>query len=308
MTTAHPERLELRRRVDLRLDELMPPALPGQAKLDQAMRESVLAPGKRLRPILTLLVAEELGGLSEPALDAGCAVEMVHAASLILDDLPCMDDAELRRGQPTTHRAHGEDVAVLAAIAVLSAAYGTLARLRALSPAAKGECVAILADAVGAHGLVAGQFLDLHGGRSARPLSDIAEGNGLKTGALFAAAAEIGAVVAGADAAVRAELRAFASEIGLAFQLLDDLLDGEAHAGLTGKDVGKDAGKSTIVALIGPAQVERRIDRHIDAAHERLTAAFGKRSRLHALVDDIFGRSSRLAPGLPSAVEPIALG
>lgn len=282
----------------------MPPVLAGQSALDRAMRDSVLAPGKRLRPIMALLVAEDLGGAADAALDAGCALEMVHAASLILDDLPCMDDAELRRGRPALHREHGEDVAVLAAIALLSAAYGTLARIETLAAERRGEAVSILADAVGTSGLVAGQFQDLRGGRGQRRVAEIADANGLKTGSLFTAAVELGAVAAGADAATRHDLRAFAIEIGLAFQLLDDLLDGGPSAVALGKDVGKDAGKSTIVSLIGPAQVRRHIARHVEASERRLDAVFGPRSRLHAMVAAIF-EGAGLADLAAAADEPL---
>lgn len=281
----------LMRRVNARLEALMPPVLAGQPALGEAMRDSVLAPGKRLRPMMTLVVAEDLGGPSDAALDAGCALEMVHAASLILDDLPCMDDAEMRRGRPALHRAHGEDVAVLAAIAILSGAFGTLARVEELAPARRGEAVAVLAEAVGTRGLVAGQFQDLRGGRGQRPLAEIADANGLKTGSLFTAAVELGAVAAEASEAVRADLRAFAAEIGLAFQLLDDLLDGAPSAVSIGKDVGKDQGKSTIVSMIGPTQVRRHIERHVAAAEARLDAVFGPGSRLHAMVAAIFAGS-----------------
>lgn len=274
-------------RIDARLAVLVPRALPGQTGLDLAIRESVLAPGKRLRPMMAALTAGDLGGDEDVAVDAGCAVEMVHAASLILDDLPCMDDAAMRRGRPATHIAHGEDVAVLSAIAVLSGAYEMLARVEGLSPAARLEAVTVLTRAVGVEGLVGGQFADLRGGRAPRPLHEIAATNGRKTGALFLAAVEIGAVTAGAGEATRAHLRGYAAELGHAFQLLDDLLDVGQNPGTIGKDVNKDAGKSTIVSLLGRSSVEHRIERHVEAAHAELTSVFGAASRLHRLTDAI---------------------
>lgn len=273
-------------RIDARLADLLPPMLANQRVLHTAMRDSVLAPGKRLRPLMVLIVAEDLGGSSEAAIDAGCALEMVHAASLILDDLPCMDDAELRRGRPTTHRSHGEDVAVLAAIGILSQAFGTLSRMVDVPAAARAECVAILSDAVGAAGLVAGQFQDLRGG-ALRP-TDISSVNGLKTGSLFSAAASLGAVIAGASPQARRDLEGFAAELGLAFQLLDDFLDLRSDALVLGKDVGQDNGKPTLIALIGEAEAERQIDRHLDAVRRHLTAVFGPQSRLQSLVDRAF--------------------
>ncbi|WAJ29272.1 polyprenyl synthetase family protein [Antarcticirhabdus aurantiaca] len=290
-----------RRRIDERLAALLPRALPGQTLLDDAMRDAVLAPGKRLRPIMTVLVSEALGGPTAAAVDAGCAVEMVHAASLVLDDLPCMDDASLRRGRPTVHVAHGEDVAVLAAVAALSGAFRLLAEIESLSPTARIEAVSILTGSVGLHGLVGGQFNDLRGGRDSRPIGEIATANGLKTGALFCAAAEIGAVAAGAPARARQLLCGFAAELGHAFQLLDDVIDSCSSLHAAGKDVGKDAGKSTIVALIGRGSTEARIERHVAGAEAKLTELFGPSSRLHAFVGGIV-EAARTA-GAPSRPE-----
>ncbi|MCQ0986518.1 polyprenyl synthetase family protein [Jiella marina] len=280
-----------RAKIDRRLDALVPRAFAGQTALDEAIAASILAPGKRLRPMMTMMVTADLGGDPKVALDAGCAIEMVHASSLTLDDLPCMDDSALRRGRPAIHVSFGEDVAVLAAIASLSAAFETLARLPGANDGARAECVAILTQAVGVRGLVAGQFADLREGQHKRGLNEIAETNGLKTGSLFSAAVEIGAVVAGASDAVRAELRAFAAELGHAFQLLDDLLDGDDNAGLTGKDVNKDVGKSTIVSMIGQDSVVEEIARHVAEAHQRLNVSVGRESLMHACVDFIFGEA-----------------
>ncbi|MBO0905945.1 polyprenyl synthetase family protein [Jiella sonneratiae] len=277
-----------RETIDRRLRHLVPRALPGQTPLDEAIAASVLAPGKRLRPMMTVLVTMDLGGDVGTAVDAGCAVEMVHAASLTLDDLPSMDDATMRRGRPAVHAAYGEDIAILAAIAALSGAFETLARLSGASDHARAECVAILTRAVGVSGLVAGQFADLREGAYERDVTDIAATNSLKTGSLFSAAVEIGAVVAGADHGVRLELRRFASELGHAFQLLDDLLDHDGDAGLTGKDVGKDVGKSTIGSVLGRDLVLGRIADHVAGAHRHLDASVGPKSLIHACVDFIF--------------------
>ncbi len=259
------------------------------------MRDSLLSPGKRLRPLITAIVAADLGGSTSAAIDAGCAVEMVHAASLILDDLPCMDDAALRRGRPAIHRAHGEDVAVLASIAMLSEAFAVLSRIEALPADRRSAGVGILAAAVGSAGLVAGQFQDLRGGTSPRTMGDITDANGRKTGALFSAAVDLGAVVAGAAPSQRRELSAFAAELGLAFQLLDDLLDVSGDTLSTGKDVGQDAGKSTVVALVGIDRTERLVARHLDTCRAHLTSVFGEDSRLHALIDGL---------ALPAMIEP----
>ena len=287
---------EARRRIDTRLAELMPEALPGQPELAAALRDGVLTPGKRLRPLMTLFAAEDLGGARAQAIDAGCAVEMIHAASLVLDDLPCMDNALLRRGVPAVHAGHGEDLALLVSVAAISHAYGILAGIQPLPAQARVDCIAILTHAVGVGGLVAGQFADLRGGRDNRPMAEISAANGLKTGSLFIAAAEIGAVVAGADGQTRSQLRRFAEELGLAFQLLDDLLDGTASSAQIGKDVGKDNGKSTMISVMGRNSVQRRLERHLGAADAGLTEIFGPRSRLHELVGAILHQARQAIP------------
>ncbi|MFD2238341.1 polyprenyl synthetase family protein [Aureimonas populi] len=281
---------ELLQRIDARLAGLLP---AGGDALGAAMADAALAPGKRLRPLMTMIVAEDLGGPPDAALDVGCAVEMVHAASLVLDDLPCMDDAALRRGRPALHRAHGEDVAVLAAVSLLTQAFGIVAATGGACGEARLECLTLLSGAVGTQGLAAGQLNDLHGGRRARPLAEILATNSLKTGALFAASVEAGAVLAGAQGS-RPALRAFADEIGQAFQLLDDLLDHQPMH-VTGKDPGRDEGKSTVVSMLGAVPVEKRIERHLAQAHIHLEAVFGPRSRLAALVDDVFARTADMS-------------
>ena len=281
-------------RIDARLAVHVPRAIAGQDGLGEAIRGSVLAPGKRLRPLMTVLAAQDLGGDVETAIDAGCAVELVHTASLILDDLPAMDDALTRRGRPALHVSYGEDVAILASIAMLTGAYELLAGIEALAPTARLEAVTALTRAVGVAGLVGGQYADLRGGRAARPVNEIATANSLKTGSLFSAAVEIGAIVAGADGSTRERASgSFAAELGHAFQLLDDLLDDGASPIALGKDVGKDAGKSTIVSMLGRSSAERRIEQHVAAAHDRLSAVFGAKSRLHGLMDSIFDKAVR---------------
>jgi geranylgeranyl diphosphate synthase, type II len=285
-----------RRHIDLRLAALLPPVLPGHSALSAALRDGILAPGKRLRPIMTVLAAEDLGGDAMAAIDAGCAVELVHAASLVLDDLPCMDNAKLRRGLPAVHVGHGEDLAVLVSISAVSLAYQLISEIQAIPAQARLDGIAVLAKAVGVSGLVAGQFEDLRGGRTRRAVAEIHAANGLKTGALFSAAVETGAVVAGADPATRKKLRSFAAELGHAFQLLDDLLDLAPNSGVTGKDVGSDEGKSTILSIIGRDSTRRRIDRHIEAAQQCLDEIFGAQSRLHGLVSAIVDQALPAPP------------
>ncbi len=287
-TPPHADQLgRIRHRVDQRLGELAERYCGSDPGLSDAIRGALLSGGKRLRPVLTVVTCEDLGGPAGPALDAGCAAEMVHAASLILDDLPCMDDAATRRGVPTVHRKHGEDTAILAAIALLSAAFSTLGSLRGADANTRSELTRIMADAVGTGGLVTGQFRDLRSGRSG-PEQDPATVNALKTGSLISACVAMGGAIARADAARRRQLAEFAAHLGQAFQLFDDLLDQKGTALSTGKDVGKDVGKLTVMRRDGAEAAERRLSLHLDAAHATLETLFGSNCRMASAVDSVF--------------------
>jgi geranylgeranyl diphosphate synthase type II len=214
----------LRSQIDDALEELLPDLGDPPHRLHAAMRHALLSPGKRIRPILALLAAEHLGCPAAVAMPGACALEMVHAASLVLDDLPCMDDAATRRGQPAVHVRFGQDVAVLAGVALLNEAFGVIARAATIGDGARLRMVSLLTRTVGLAGLVGGQAQDL----DAAAAHDLGFLNGLhhaKTGVLFIAAVEMGALAAGADDATLEALRAFARELGLAFQALDDLED-----------------------------------------------------------------------------------
>lgn len=265
---------ELHAALQQRLDALLP-AGDANDRVSAAMREGVLAPGKRIRPLLLILAARDLGcDRNHPGLlDMACAVEMIHASSLILDDIPCMDNAAMRRGRPTIHRQFGEDVAILAAVALLSHAFGVVAAAEGLAPEARAQAVAELSTAVGTQGLVLGQYKDLREGSSARSPEAIATTNELKTSVLFSATLQLAALAAGAATPVRDKMRCIARDLGQAFQLLDDLADG--HAG-TGKDINKDAGKSTLVAMLGADAVRQRLDTHLCSAEAHFSRACGK--------------------------------
>ncbi|HYE00282.1 MAG TPA: polyprenyl synthetase family protein, partial [Alphaproteobacteria bacterium] len=250
--------------VDRRLDDLLNDLHEDGNALHLAMRDAALAPGKRLRPLIVLLAGRDLGCASPALVDAGCALELVHAASLVLDDLPCMDDATLRRGRPATHIRFGQDVAVLAAIGLLSRAFAVLAALPA-TPGRRAALSAMLAEAIGPAGLVGGQYADLRPG-ALSAAARIADTNRLKTGALFAAGTGMAAEIAGAGLRQRRLLQDFSAEFGQAFQLLDDLLDGEATAAALGKDVGQDAGKATLVAALGARAARAALKDHLDRA------------------------------------------
>ena len=254
------------------------------SRLAEAMAYSLLAPGKRLRPLLTLLAAEAVGGDPEEALPAACAVEMVHTYSLIHDDLPAMDDDDLRRGLPTCHKKFDEATAILAGDALLTLSFGLLAE--SYPPATAAVSVLELAAGAGAAGMVGGQALDLEaespaGHDAVRSGCDLETIHRLKTGALFRSALRLGLYAAqcerpgGADLAARGHLDDYAAAFGLAFQVTDDLLDVESSAEVTGKRVGKDAarGKLTYPGLIGVAASRGRaaeLGREAVAAAEAL--------------------------------------
>jgi geranylgeranyl diphosphate synthase type II len=248
---------------------------PDQADLlTGAMRAGALGAGKRMRPLLMMLVARDLGCDSPALTDVACAVEMVHAASLILDDMPCMDNAMLRRGKPTIHVQFGEDVAILAAIGLLSRAFGILASAREIPAAIRARLVARLSETIGDQGLVKGQFLDLHGAQ--RSAADIAVTNELKTGVLLGVAVDMAAIIAETDDCVAASLRAFALAAGHAFQIRDDFQDGPGNdSAVTGKDTGKDLGKATLINTVGHDEARRRLDGHLMDAERHLDAALG---------------------------------
>ena len=221
------------------------------------MRYALTGPGKRVRPVLTLAVADMLDCRRDAVVDLACAVEMVHACSLVLDDLPAMDDARRRRGRATVHLVFGEDVALLAAFGLLNRAYGLVAEAGqrlSLSRYTAGDLAHHLAAAVGTDGLIGGQALDLESRGPEREHLDLDRLEYIhshKTGALFIAAAELGAMAADAR---RRELEAvtrYAKNLGLAFQITDDLLDVVGDPEEIGKDVAKDTGKVTFVDLLG---------------------------------------------------------
>ncbi len=228
------------------LDVWVPEA--SNAPVVDAMRYTLLAPSKRVRAVLVLLAAE-LCGSPARAMPAACAVEAIHAASLILDDLPSMDDAPLRRGRPTAHIEFGEAVAVLAAFGLLNEAYGHLAR--AYDPLLATRITTLYADAVGLDGLIAGQAEDVLATDHTLTFDTLERIHRRKTGVLFSAAATAGALTAGASAGDIAALTAYAKNLGLAFQIVDDLLDVTGSPEDTGKMTRSDARKTTFVSFSG---------------------------------------------------------
>ena len=228
-------------------------------QLQEAMRYSLLAGGKRVRPVLTCAFAELFGGEWEKAVPLGCALELIHTYSLIHDDLPCMDDDDLRRGKPTCHKVYGETLAVLAGDALQPEAFAILAAAEGLGAQQRIDAVAVLARAAGGDGMVAGQVLDLDGKCRSREQVELL--HSLKTGAMIAAAAELGCVAANAAPEQRQAARDYAREVGLAFQIRDDMLDVIADQTEFGKPIGSDReeGKTTFVDLIGLDGCEREV-------------------------------------------------
>jgi geranylgeranyl diphosphate synthase type II len=222
------------------------------AGLAEAIRYAVLAPGKRLRPRLVLLAAEACGGTVDDALPAACAVEMVHAYSLVHDDLPAMDDDDLRRGRPTCHKAFGEATAILVGDALLARAFEILAT--EIQPAERAaRCCAILGRAAGATALVGGQAADLAGGIDVDNVRALEAIHRRKTAAIIVASLEMGGVTAGASRFQLAALERYGQDLGLAFQITDDLLDVAGNQALAGKRVAKDEqqGKLTYPRILG---------------------------------------------------------
>ncbi|MEW9835444.1 polyprenyl synthetase family protein [Mesorhizobium marinum] len=256
------------------LDErILPGEIARPARLLQAMRHGVLNGGKRLRPFLVVESAGLFGADQDAALRVASALECVHCYSLIHDDLPAMDDDDLRRGQPTVHKAYDEATAILAGDSLLTLAFDILAdEATAIAADRRAALVLALARAAGAGGMAGGQALDLDAERTQPDEAGIITLQAMKTGALIRFACEAGAIVAGAPAADRERLAEFGSAIGLAFQLADDLLDLTSDTTTLGKTAGKDvaAGKATLVRLHGPDWTRRQLDGLVLQARELL--------------------------------------
>ena len=234
--------------IERELDRVTPPDSAQPQALHRAMRYTLLAPSKRVRAVLTLLSADVCGS-SEHALPAAAAIELVHASSLILDDLPALDNADLRRGRPSNHVAYGEAMALMAAFNLFNLAFQTIAR--AYEPALARQLTALVAGSVGSEGLIGGEVEDLLATESSISFEALELIHRWKTGALFVAAAVAGALTAGARQDQVAALTAYAKNLGLAFQIVDDLLDVEGDPAETGKPRMADARKTTFVSFSG---------------------------------------------------------
>ena len=268
--------------VEALLDALLPQPAGPEGRLFEAMRYAVLGAGKRLRPLLVLASAELFSVARLCAERVAAAVELVHCYSLIHDDLPCMDDDDLRRGRPTVHKAFDEATAVLAGDALLTFAFEVLAASHTHGdPEVRIELVRALAAAAGGHGMVGGQIIDLAAEHQHLDLGATTRLQLLKTGAMIGFACESGAILGKAPPAAKHALHAYAHDLGLAFQITDDLLDAEGSAAETGKRVGKDgaAGKATFVSLLGLEQARTQAAMLAAQAAEHLDL-FGEKANL----------------------------
>ena len=262
----------MRQRIDTALDRYAQFTAGCPEQLAEAIRYSLLAPGKRLRPQLVLMAAQACGGSIETAMPAACAVEMIHAYSLVHDDLPAMDDDDLRRGRPTCHKQFNEAVAILVGDALQARAFEVLAT-DVQPPAVAAKCCAVLARAAGATALVGGQADDLamaamSGNEPSGDLAELEAIHSRKTGALIMAALELGGLVAEATPTQLAALKAFGRNIGLAFQITDDLLDVSGDENAVGKRLAKDAdhGKLTFPRLLGVEASRRNAEKLVEEA------------------------------------------
>jgi geranylgeranyl diphosphate synthase type II len=259
------------------------------------MRYAVFGGGKRLRPLLALAACEACGGEAGAAVEAAAALELVHTYSLVHDDLPAMDDDDLRRGRATAHKAYGEAPAILAGDALLTLAFEVLAT----SPrgdafaARRAEAVAVVARAAGVAGMVGGQMADIEAERKDPDLQAIEWIHAHKTGAILAASAELGAILAGAAPVTRAALARYGSFLGLGFQVADDVLDMTSTAEALGKTPGKDrrAGKATYPARIGLEGARAEAERFAAGARAALAEVDLQRETLHALADFAVSRA-----------------
>ena len=264
-----------------------------QHRLIESMRYSLLAGGKRIRPVLVLAFCEAAGKTPETALPAAVGIEMLHTYTLIHDDLPCMDNDELRRGKPTNHIVYGEFTATLAGDALQAEAFGTILRSK-LPPDVRADCAEALANAAGIDGVCGGQQLDMEGNGKTLSEDELTEVQTRKTGSLLAAACLMGAIVGGADEKQREAALIYGSALGVAFQIRDDMLDELSTAEELGKPIGSDKreGKTTFMSLYGKDECERRIKRITQYAKKTVEEAFPEPQFLSDFADELSIRRS----------------
>jgi farnesyl diphosphate synthase len=268
--------------IDQMFDRVLAVPADPRGRLYEAMRHAAIGGGKRLRPLLVRAASDLFHVDRVPALRVGAAIECIHVYSLIHDDLPCMDDDDIRRGKPTVHKAYDEATAVLAGDSLQALAFEIVADPEThADPFVRAELAAELAKAAGPSGMAGGQMMDLAAEGSDFDLAAVTRLQQLKTGALIAFCLEAGAILGHVPPEGRRTVRAYARDVGLAFQIADDLLDVEGQADITGKAVGKDAdrGKATFVSLLGPERARQQAEMLVDQAIGHL-AGFGAEATL----------------------------
>lgn len=282
---------EYKNLVDSKLSEFFNPSGMSYDGLLESMHYSLTAGGKRIRPALVLEFCRISGGDVEKALPVACAIEMLHTYSLIHDDLPCMDNDDLRRGKPTNHVVYGECTATLAGDALQAEAFGTIARSE-LPAENKIACVEILADAVGSDGMCAGQYLDMVGESKRLTEEELDDINSRKTGALLIAACRMGVAAAGGSGEMLEAAAHYGACVGAAFQIRDDILDVISTSEELGKPIGSDAQehKNTYMALLGESKCMEMIEKLTNQAKSTLCGAFDDTKFLCDLADSMVTR------------------
>lgn len=282
---------EYKNLVDSKLSEFFNPSGMSYDGLLESMHYSLTAGGKRIRPTLVLEFCRNSGGDVEKALPVACAIEMLHTYSLIHDDLPCMDNDDLRRGKPTNHVVYGECTATLAGDALQAEAFGTIARSE-LPAENKIACVEILADAVGSDGMCAGQYLDMVGESKRLTEEELDDINSRKTGALLIAACRMGVAAAGGSGEMLEAAAHYGACVGAAFQIRDDILDVISTSEELGKPIGSDAQehKNTYMALLGESKCMEMIEKLTNQAKSALCGAFDDTKFLCDLADSMVTR------------------
>ena len=279
--------------IDSEFDGLLTVPDDARKRLYQAMRHAAIGGGKRLRPLLLLATAEIFNVDRATALRVATAIEAIHVYSLIHDDLPCMDDDDLRRGKPTVHRAFDDATAVLAGDSLHALAFEILASSAThADPFIRSELIAALALASGPDGMAGGQMMDIEAEKATFDLPTVTRLQALKTGALIAASVEMGAILGHAPVDGRTHLRGFARDVGLAFQIVDDIMDVEGDATLAGKALNKDAaaGKATFVSLMGLERAKQQAEALVDQALSHLASYGAEADLLRAIARYVLER------------------
>jgi len=280
--------------VNVALEAALPPARTKPATIHKAMRYSIFAGGKRLRPILCIAAAEAAGGSARKSLECACAVECIHTYSLIHDDLPCMDDDDFRRGKPTSHKVFGEGIAVLAGDALLTQAFSILAGVAPVKRYPLSSFITELATASGSLRLIAGQVADLEGEGKKTSAAQLQFIHECKTAALLTASVRLGAMSANASPAELENLTTFARALGLAFQVIDDILDVTQTSEKLGKSAGKDvaAQKATYPSVLGMAKAQKEAARLTELALSALQPLGKSAATLEAMAHHLLARES----------------